>query len=276
MNKKQLRKLRLVAIIFTGLIASLSLGNLFTVASHGVDFETPEADSVTIAYDPINNDLLFLTDFKVKNHGAYGIDDIDIKADLLNEKDVKLVDFAKNDVVVPRGNDKSVDIAVALDLDKISILDWLKLIYRDSSFKLLVDIDASYMFSLIDVTVDEEIVIPWTSPTRMIMENETIINSLFLIVENAVNESGIVQPEQISSVKDFIKNGYYKNTYLKRYSLEIVIDHISNYTKEMSTSLSVFLPKIDSTVTLNFKIKLNVFEESILPQMKEVTVSVCC
>ncbi len=276
MNKMQLRKIRLVAIIATVLIATLSLGNLFTVASHGVDFETPEADNVKMAYDPLNNDLLFLTDFKVKNHGAYGIDDIDVNAELLNENNVKLVDFTKNDIVVPRGNDKLVDIAVALDLDKLTVLDWLKLTYKDSGFKLMVDIDASYMFNLIDVTVDEEIDIPWTSPTKMILENETIINTLFLIVENSINKTGIVKPEQVSSVKDFIETGYYKNTYFEKYILEIIVDHISNFRKEISTSLEVFLPKINSTLKLGFNINLDVSDGSISPTLKEVTVSICC
>lgn len=272
----QLKKIRLVAIISTVLIASLSLGNLFTVASHGVDFKTPDTEEVKIAYDPLNNDLLFLTDFKVKNHGAYGIDDIDINAKLLNEKNVKLVDFTKNDVVVPRGNNKLVDIAVALDLDKLSVLDWLKLIYQDSGFKLLIDIDASYMFNLIEVTVDEEIDIPWTSPTRMILENETIINTLFLIVENSINKTSIVKPDQLYSVKNFIETGYYKNTYFERYSLEIIIDHLSKLRKEISTKLEVFLPKINSTLTLGFKINLDVSDGSISPTLKEVTVSICC
>jgi hypothetical protein len=276
MNKMQLRKIRIVALISTILIASLSLGNLFTVASHGVDFETPEADNVKMAYDPLNNDLLFLTDFKVKNHGAYGIDDIDINAKLLHKNNVKLVDFTKNDVVVPRGNDKIVDIAVALDLDKLTVLDWLKLTYQDSGFKLRIDIDASYMFNLIDVTVDEEIYIPWTSPTKMVLENETIINSLFLIIENSLNKTSIVKPEQVSSVKNFIETGYYKNTYFERYSLEIIIDHLSNFRKQISTTLEVFLPKINATLTLGFKVELDVSDGSIAPTLKEVTVSICC
>lgn len=276
MNKMQLKKIRLIAIIFTVLIATLSLGNLYTVASRGIDFKIPEVDNVKMAYDPLNNDLIFLTDFKVKNHGAYGINNIDINAKLLNENNVKLVDFTKNDVVVPIGNDKLVDIAVALDLNKLTVLDWLKLTYKDSGFKLLIDIDASYMFNLIDVTVDEEIFIPWTSPTKMILENETIINTLFLIVENSLNKTSIVKPEYVSSVKDFIETGYYKNTYFERYVLEIIVKHISSFKKEVSTSLEVFLPKINSTLKLGFIVELDVSDGSILPTLKGVTVSIWC
>lgn len=276
MNKMQLKKIRLIAIIFTVLIATLSLGNLYTVASRGIDFKIPEVDNVKMAYDPLNNDLIFLTDFKVKNHGAYGINNIDINAKLLNENNVKLVDFTKNDVVVPIGNDKLVDIAVALDLNKLTVLDWLKLTYKDSGFKLLIDIDASYMFNLIDVTVDEEIFIPWTSPTKMILENETIINTLFLIVENSLNKTSIVKPEYVSSVKDFIETGYYKNTYFERYVLEIIVKHISSFKKEVSTSLEVFLPKINSTLKLGFIVELDVSDGSISPTLKGVTVSIWC
>ncbi len=276
MNKEQLKYIRLTAIIFSCLVASLTLCNLFTVATHGVNFETPQTENVKIAYDPLNQDLLFLTNFKVKNHGAYGIDDIDINAKLFNDNNIELVDFSKNDLVVPRGSNKLVDLAVALDLDKISILEWISLIYKDTNFKLLVDIDAAYMFNLIDITVDEEILIPWTSPLKNILENQTIINSLFTIIENAINESFIEKPSEVSVIEDIIDNKHYKNTYFDRYSIEINFDHISNFTKKMSTSLEVFLPKIDSTLKLDFNIEINLFNNSLLPKIKEVNISICC
>ena len=80
MNKEQLVYVRLVAISLSCLVATLTLCNLLTVVTHGIEFEIPDQEGFTWAIDPVEKRVLFLTSFVVKNHGAYDINDIDINA----------------------------------------------------------------------------------------------------------------------------------------------------------------------------------------------------
>ena len=74
MKKEQLKIIRIIAIIFSCTIASLTLCNLITFATQGLNFEIPtDENDIKIAYDPVNNDLLFVTDFAVNNQGTYYI-----------------------------------------------------------------------------------------------------------------------------------------------------------------------------------------------------------
>ncbi len=276
MKKEQLKTVRIVAIIFSCLIASLTFCNLITVTTHGINFELPKDENdVKIAYDPVNNELLFITDFKVNNQGTYDINDIDIKAKLYNKDGVKLVDFSQKDLVAPRGINKKFDVIISLDLDKISILDWLSLIYRDTVFRLLVDVDVTYMFNLIDITVDEDIVFPFVSPLTSFVENNTMIQSLFYLVENAVNESPMNSISKIESIKEIFNTDFYENTFKDIYKIEINILNISNFSKLISTKIETYIQKIDSTVELEFDIILKNNINELFSKIEEVKVNLC-
>jgi len=274
MKKEQLKTVRIVAIIFSCLVASLTICNLITVATHGINFELPKDENdVKIAYDPVNNNLLFITDFKVNNQGTYDINDIDIKVELYNEDGVKLVDFSNKDLVVPRGCNKKFDVIISLDLDKISILEWLSLIYKDTYFRLLVDVDVAYMFNLIDVTVDEEIIFPLVSPLTSFVENNTMIKTLFSLIESTVNESSIDTVKELESVKKILNTSYYENTYKDIYKIEVNIFNISNFSKLISTKIETYLPKIDSTIDIEFDINIQYGDNEIFSKIEEVKVN---
>lgn len=276
MKKEQLKMVRIVAIIFSCLIASLTLCNLITITTHSINFELPKDENdVKIAYDPVNNELLFITDFKVNNQGTYDINDIDIKAKLYNEKGIKLVDFSQKDLVAPRGINKKFDVVISLDLNKISILDWLSLIYKDTSFRLLVDVDVTYMFNLIDITVDENIIFPFVSPLTSFVENNTMIQNLFYLVENAVNKSPIDAVEDAEYIKTILNSDHYENNYKDIYKIEINIFNISNFSKIISTKIETYIQKIDSIVELEFDLTLKNNTNEFLSKIEEVKVKVC-
>ena len=274
MKKEQLKIVRIIAIIFSFTIASLTLCNLITFATHGVNFELPEDENdIKIAYDPVNNDLLFVTDFAVNNQGTYDINDIDIKAKLYNENGVGIIDFYKKDLVVSRGCNKKFDIIISLDLDKISILEWLSLIYKDTYFKLVVDVDAAYMFNLIDVTANEEIVFPWTSPLTSIIETNTIIKNLFTLIEHSVNKSPIDIIKEYNSVEELLSINHYKFSYGNNYNFDLYTINASNHTKIISTKIEAYLPKINLIISLEFNISVTNNLNKLFLKMGEVKIN---
>lgn len=276
MEKEQLKIVRIIAIIFSCTIASLTLCNLITFATQGVSFELPEDENdIKIAYDPVNNDLLFVTDFAVNNQGTYDIDDIDIKAKLYNENGVGIIDFYQKDLVVSRGCNKKFDIIISLDLDKISILEWLSLIYKDTYFRLVVDVDASYMFNLIDVTVDEEVVFLWTSPLTNFIKTNTIIQNLFALVEHSINKNPIDTIKEYNLVEKILNTTHYIISYGDGYIFELYTNNASDYTKIISTKIEVYLPKIKSTINLEFNIVVTYNFNKLFFKIEEVKINLC-
>ena len=72
MNKKNLGYVRIVAITLSLMLGTLTLCNLLTVMTHGIEIEIPDENQYSWAIDPVEMKILIITDFTVKNHGAYG------------------------------------------------------------------------------------------------------------------------------------------------------------------------------------------------------------
>ena len=140
----------------------------------------------------------------MSNNGAYDIDDIDIHAMLQTENGQELIDFSKNDLVVSRGSDKSFDIMVTLAMKDISLIDWLSLTYKDTVLRLVVDIDASYMFGLIHFTVDEVLEYPWSAPLGNLSENNnSMVSGLFSVLALTGQGNGY-DIKNIEDIRNFI------------------------------------------------------------------------
>ena len=174
MNKQQLTYVRAVALVMSCIVATLTICNLFTIATKSIEVNIPNESDMSWSIDPQNKEILFRTAFSVKNHGAYDISDIDVKADLVKDDGPTLISYEKQDMAVLRGSDKTFDLLIPLDLDTISWYDWMSLMYQDTTLKLVLDVDAAYMFGLVDFTVDEVMEIPWTPPIANISENEAV------------------------------------------------------------------------------------------------------
>jgi hypothetical protein len=76
MNRQQLAYVRVVALIMAGLVASLTLGNLFTIATKGISVTLPTEDEIQWSIDPVQREILFRTAVSVNNQGVYDINDI--------------------------------------------------------------------------------------------------------------------------------------------------------------------------------------------------------
>lgn len=174
MNRQQLTYLRVVALIMAGLVASLTIGNLFTIATKGISVTLPNEDEIQWSIDPVQKEILFRTSFSVNNQGVYDIRDIDIKARLVKQDRTPLFSYEKDDLVVLRGTNTTFDLLVPIDLDEISFFDWFSLIYKNTTLQLLLDIDALYMYGLVEFTANEAIDIPWSQPPLNLSDNRTI------------------------------------------------------------------------------------------------------
>ena len=155
MNRQHLTYVRAFALVMSCVVASLTICNLFTIATKSIEVAIPTEEDISWSIDPQQKEILFRTAFAVKNHGTYDISNIDVAARLVKDNDKSLISFEKQDMTVLRGSNKTFDLLISLDLDTISWFDWLNLMYKDTTLQLVLDIDASYMFGLVDFTVDE-------------------------------------------------------------------------------------------------------------------------
>ena len=272
MNKKRLMQIRIIAICLSTVVASLTLCNLFTVATHAVSFEIPEPNDVKITIDPVNKDLVLLSNFAVNNNGAYDINDIDINAKLLNEENIELMSLSKKDLVVPRGSNKIFDLIVSLDVDKIPLLDWFSLIYEDTSFKLLIDIDASYMYNLIDLTVDEVVEIPWKSPLTNFTENKTVTQGLETIFNITAGQKDF-SSEEYNTLISFLKIANYTNSYKDIYEIDIQIKNLKEGFKELIAQIKINIPMLENEIKINFKAEICTLLNQLSSNIKEVNIS---
>jgi hypothetical protein len=167
------------------LVATLTLCNLFTIATKSISVDIPTEQDIHWSIDPVQKEILFRTTFTIRNQGVYDIDDIDISAHLLKDGTRPLFSFEKHDLAALHGSDTTYDLLVPIDLLKIPWFDWFSLMYTNTTLKLQLDIDATYMFGLIDFTADEAIDVPWSPPLQNLSGNSTVqkaITGLFTLL----------------------------------------------------------------------------------------------
>lgn len=231
MNRQQLAYFRVVALIMAGLVASLTIGNLFTIATKGISVTLPSEDEIQWSVDPVQKEILFRTAFSVKNQGIYDISDIDISAQIVKEGKTTLFTYEKQDMVVLHGTNTTFDLLIPLDLDTISLFDWISLLYKNTTLQLVLDINAFYMYGLVEFTTNEAIDIPWSNPPLNLSTNATVqagldglctilnlsqnksivsisdIFSLFALPQiSYLNENGFLFTLNISSYSETVKN----------------------------------------------------------------------
>ena len=91
-----------------------------------------------------------------------------------------------------RGSNTTYELLIPLNLDTISFLDWFSLMYKKTTLKLLIDIDALYMFGLIEFTANEAIDVPWSPPLQNISNDTTIqqgLQGVFSLLQVTQNTS---------------------------------------------------------------------------------------
>jgi hypothetical protein len=252
MNRQQLTYLRVVALIMAGLVASLTIGNLFTIATKGISVTLPKEDEIQWSIDPVEKEILFRTKFSIKNQGVYDIRDIDISAQLVNKDRTPLVTYEKQGLVVLRGTNTTFDLLIPIDLDTISFFDWFSLIYKNTTLQLLIDIDALYMYGLVEFTVNEAIDIPWSQPPLNLSDNRTIqagiqgICTLFNITQNKsiTSIADIFSLFSIPEINYATESGFMFNLTITAYS-----ETLKNITCRIITPLLIIPGALEFTAS---------------------------
>jgi len=202
MNRQQLTYVRVVALMMAGMVATLTICNLFTIATKSISVHLPTEEDVHWSIDPTQKEILFRTTFSVKNQGAYDIKDIDLSAQLVKDDKTSLITFEKQDMVSLRGSNTTYDLLIPINLDTISVLDWFSLMYKKTTLQLLVNIDALYMFGLIEFTAHEAMDVPWSPPLLNVSNNSMVqqgLQGVYSLLNISQNQS-LATPTDILSL----------------------------------------------------------------------------
>jgi hypothetical protein len=252
MNRQQLTYLRVVALIMAGLVASLTIGNLFTIATKGISVTLPSEEEIQWSVDPLQKEILFRTSFSVKNQGVYDIRDIDISAQLVKKDGTSLLSYEKEGLVVLRGTNTTFDLLIPINLDSISFFDWFSLIYKNTTLQLLLEIDALYMYGLVEFTANEAIDIPWSQPPLNLSDNRTIqagfqgLCTLFNITQNN-SVTSLSDIFSLLSIPEFYfssGNGFVINLTITPYS-----ESVKNISCQIVTPLLIVDGAFEFTVS---------------------------
>lgn len=269
MNKRQLAYVRVLALVMSCIVATLTICNLFTIATKSIEVDIPDESDMSWSIDPENKEILFRTAFSVKNHGTYDISDIDIGANLVKDDDKSLIAFEKQDMVVLRGSDKTFDLLISLDLDTISWYDWLSLMYKDTTLRLLLDIDASYMFGLVDFTVDEELEFPWTPPIANLSEHEAVEEGMEGIL-NLLDIASNGSLPTISEVFSLITLPKLNYTLDNGFALIVNITDYAETVKRISCSITTPLLVMEGKFVFSGSILVGLQEGEPMLEVEEV------
>ncbi len=269
MNRQQLAYFRVVALIMAGLVATLTIGNLFTIATKGISVTLPTEDEIHWSIDPVQKEVLFRTSFSVKNQGVYDISDIDISADLVKDDMTPLFSFKKQDMTVLRGSNTTFDLLIPLNLDTISFFDWFSLMYKNTTLQLLLDINALYMFGLIEFTANEAIDIPWSPPLRNLSDNSTVqagVQSIFTLLNIAQNKS-------ISSLSDIISLFSLQQisyTTENGFAFSLLISNYSETVKNITCHIIVPLLVTNGALAFTASLLMGIDEGGFLFRIQEI------
>ena len=271
MNRQHLTYVRAFALVMSCVVATLTICNLFTIATKSIEVDIPTEEDISWSIDPQQKEILFRTSFAVKNHGTYDISNIDVAAKLVKDNDKSLISFEKQDMIVLRGSDKTFDLLISLDLDTISWFDWLNLMYKDTTLQLVLDIDASYMFGLVDFTVDEIIEIPWSPPIANLSENEMVKDGMngVLNLLNIASNGSIPAMSDIFSLYTLPELNF---TAENGFSFILNISDYSDTVKKITLSITTPLIVMDGKFVFNAEVLVGIEEGAPLFKVQEVAI----
>ncbi len=271
MNRQHLTYVRAFALVMSCVVATLTICNLFTIATKSIEVDIPTEEDISWSIDPQQKEILFRTAFSVKNHGAYDISNIDVAAKLVKDNDKSLISFEKQDMVVLRGSDKTFDILISIDLDTISWFDWMSLMYKDTTLQLVLDIDASYMFGLVGFTVDEIIEIPWLPPIANLSNNGMVKDGMngVLSLLNIASNGSIPTMSDIFSLYSLPELNF---TAENGFSFILNISDYSDTVKKITLSITTPLIVMDGKFVFNAEILVGIEEGAPLFKVQEAAI----
>jgi hypothetical protein len=192
-KKTTVARFRILIIALNCILASLSLINLYTVASGAIKVDIPEETDFAWTIDTKTEEASFFADFTVENRGVYDITDLDIHAQVTTESGSLLIDYWQEGLTIPSGELKKFDIRALMPFENIDFDEWKYLMVNDSVFFLDVDIAANYLWGLGRFIVDDTLEYAWEAPLNNISNktDDNVVEFLKYIVTEKADINGI-------------------------------------------------------------------------------------
>ena len=274
MNKKKLGYIRIAAITLSLMLGTLTLCNLLTVMTHGIEIEVPDENDFSWAIDPVEMKIFIITDFKVKNHGAYDIDNIDISARIINEQGKEFLSYEEKGLTVSSGSDRTFDIILEISLNDIDLANWLSLLYRDATLSLVIDIDAEYMFGLIHVTVDEILDRDWAAPLSDYSPDNDIMPWILgafgyysMDIDQGIWDIQKTAVEYLMEINEF--------HYLSEdgYEIHVTGQNSSDGLRELDCAITIPVDDLSGDVLLGYNMTFGIVDEQVVINIQEVKIA---
>lgn len=274
MNKEKLGYVRIAAITLSLMLGSLTLLNLLTVMTHGIELELPDENEFSWAIDPVEMKILIITDFTVKNQGAYDIEKIDINARIITDQGKELLSFQEKGLAVPSGSDRNFDLLLEISLNDIDLVNWLSLLYRDTTMSLVIDIDAEYMFGLIHVTVDEILDRDWAAPlSGYSPENDIMPWILGAFGYYSVDIDQSIWDIQQTAVEYLMEiDGFH---YISEDGYEILVtgQNYSDELREMNCAITIPVDDLSGILLLGYNMTFGIVDNQVFVDIQEVNIT---
>jgi hypothetical protein len=237
-KKESVAKFRLVVIVLNCLLASLSLINLYTIATGAVQVEIPEEEDFAWAIDTRYEEASFIANFTVTNQGIYDITHLNIHAVVTTEKGSMLVDYRQDDLTIPSGYTRKFNIVAVMPFSRIDLDEWKDLMVNDSVFYLDVDIRANYLWGLSTFVVDDILEYPWEAPIHKI-ENGTDEDVIELI------KFFVAKDPSVAGFMDAVMQDVKNNPWVSTLDWDFVWLRIESWPLGDNTSRMVFSVNLD-------------------------------
>jgi hypothetical protein len=193
-KKETVARFRMVIIALNCLLASLSLINLYTVASGAIKVDIPEENDFAWTIDTKTEEASFLADFTVENQGVYDINDLDIHATITTQEGTELIDYRQENLEIPSGQVKRFNIFAIMPFENVDMDELKSLMVNDSIFYLDVDITANYLWGLGKFVVDDTLKYDWEAPFNNLgnQTDDTIVQLISYIISKNSDLDGLV------------------------------------------------------------------------------------
>ncbi len=250
--KENVIRFRMVVIALNCLLATLSLVNLYTIATGAIQVEIPEETDFAWTIDTKYDEANFLANFTVTNQGIYDIEDLDIHAVLRTEKGTMLIDYCQNDLSIPSGHVKIFNINAVMPFERIEYDEWRSLMINDSVFYLDVYIKANYLWGLGTFIVDDTLEYAWEAPLTKI-GNETN-NQIAGLLKYLLLEKG-----DVDGFMDKVMEDVWDNEWLGKFDWVDATLRLESWPQGDNTSkmiIRVTLDVMDGMRTVTFELEL--------------------
>lgn len=255
--KKAADRFKIAVVALNILLASLTLISLYTVASGAVKVKIPDEKDFAWAIDTENKELSFIANFTITNNGLYDITDLYIRAVATTEKGNLLIEYNQDDLTIPSGQTRTIDIVAVLPFERIDVEEWRELMLKDSVFYLDVDIKANYLWGLSTFIVDETLEYSWEAPVKR-MDGK--VDKYYIdLIKNMILEN-----ESVGTFVDMLKEKFGDNPIFDEIdwadiSLRLELWPISDNARRIIASVSMDMFEDGRTAT--FELKVLVIEE---------------